>query len=144
MEKVTQHPALLNSDLQWAEGQFLKHIFEITVTFVFSHEKQNKIICSLRWQRGTKHCSERNASSLCPAEWQVTCKQEPRSRCAACACIKMTGVQKTTSRTAHNTHRDPGAIHSIFVLQLHLLRKWGLQPLPFFLISQECHEVQMT
>lgn len=59
-------------------GPVPEDTFKITITFVFSHEKQeNKIFCfSERKQKGAKQCSESNATDPCPKEQQVTSERK--------------------------------------------------------------------
>lgn len=105
------------------------HIFKSIITSVSSHDEQeNTIFCLPRWEDGAKCCSETNATDSCPTEQQVICQEEalPLAR------IKMLMSSEDNQPGLLVTHQRPWTIYSIFVPQLHLLKKKGLQPLPFF------------
>lgn len=104
------------------------HIFKSIITFVSSHDEQeNTIFCLPRWQEGAKCCSETNATDPCPTEQQV-CQEEalPRAR------IKMLMSSEDDQPGLLVTHQRPWTIYSIFVPQLHLLKKWDYNPCLFF------------
>lgn len=78
----------------------------------------------------------------CPTEQQVICQEGAMPQICSICTHKNAPVLKTTSQDCSHTHNDPGQ-STQFLYRSSISKKMGITtPAFFFLISQECCEVQ--